>query len=140
MQEFVALLGSFALKYAHTHCRFAAPAVSEYSSAKVWLSPDPELCVTETAAGVPAGYGTVHLPSSCHPLFDPDRSPAYRYIFFSPAYPAWNVSAAFNVSVLPLSVTVVADTLSEHWLFCSVVAAPGVAVSQAVAASLSRFT
>jgi len=41
------------LKYTHTCCRLAAPAVSEYSSAKVWLVPDPELGVTETVAGVP---------------------------------------------------------------------------------------
>src|SRR3984885_2936048 len=138
MQESAPLLALVA-KFAHTHCRFAAPAVSVYCSAKVWLSPDPEFGVTETAAGWPEPV-TVQFPSCFHPVLAPDKSPAYRYTFFAPAYPALNVSAAFTVSVLPLGVTVVADTLSEHWLFCSVVAAPGVAANQADPASFNRFT
>jgi hypothetical protein len=40
------------LKYTHTRCKLAAPAVSEYCSAKLWLAPDPELGVTETAVNL----------------------------------------------------------------------------------------
>ncbi len=67
-----------ALKYTHTCCRLAAPEVSEYWSAKVWLAPDPELGVTETAAGVPVAPVTVQLPDCCHPLDVPDISTAIK--------------------------------------------------------------
>ena len=67
-----------ALNQAYTYSRLAAPAVSEYCSAKLWLAPDPELGVTETVAGTPAATGTVQAPSCCHPLLEPDTSVAYR--------------------------------------------------------------
>ena len=44
-----------------------------------------------------------------------------------------------SVNVLPLDTAVVVAMLTEHWLFCNVVAAPGVAACQAVAPSLSKF-
>ena len=50
MQALLAGLANVALKYAHTVARLAAPVLSEYWSVKVWLIPDPELGVTETAA------------------------------------------------------------------------------------------
>jgi hypothetical protein len=36
---------------AYTTAKLDAPAVSEYCRAKVWLNPDPELGVTDTAVG-----------------------------------------------------------------------------------------
>ena len=49
-----------------------------------------------------------------------------------------NVIGTFHVRVLPFEATVAAATLIEHWLFCSVLAAPGVAGSHAVPLSFSR--
>jgi hypothetical protein len=49
MQALLAGFANVALKYTHTCARLAAPAVSEYLSAKVWVVADPEFGVTETA-------------------------------------------------------------------------------------------
>jgi hypothetical protein len=76
MQALLAGLANVALKYTHTCARLAAPPVSEYCSAKVWLVPDPELGDTETEDGVPEVNATVQEPKGCHPLLDPDASTA----------------------------------------------------------------
>ena len=78
MQALLAGFAKVALKYAQTCCRFAAPAVSEYCNAKVWLAPDPEFGVTETVEAVPAADVTVQEPSCCQPLLAPDTSTACR--------------------------------------------------------------
>src|SRR5580692_1449271 len=126
MQALLAGLAKLALKYAHTCCRFAAPAVSEYCSVKACVAPDPEFGETETVAGVPAVDVTVQEPRSCQPLLAPDTSTECRYTFLAPAKPGLNVMVTFSVRLLPLEAAVAVATFSEHWLFWSVVADPKV--------------
>lgn len=56
------------------------------------------------------------------------------------AYADWNVMARFSVKVLPVGVTVVVAKFREHWLFCNMLTAPGVAAVHAVPVSFSKFT
>ena len=65
MQALVAGFAKVALKYTHACSRLAAPAVSEYLSAKVWVVPDPEFGVTETVVAfvvVKDQIGELSLP------------------------------------------------------------------------------
>ena len=119
--------------------RLDAPPVSEYSSAKAWVEPDPELGETETVVGVPAVDVTVQEPSCCHPLLAPEISTACRYTFLDPVKAGGNVTVKFSVKVLPLVATVAVATFSEHWLFRNVAADPGVADSHVVAVSFSKL-
>ena len=81
MQELAELLAKLALNHTHAIAKFAAPAVSEYCRAKVWVRPEPELGVTESAVtastGGGAAAGTVQLPRVCQPLLVPPTSAAH---------------------------------------------------------------
>ena len=139
MQAPLAGLAKVALKYAHTCSRFAAPWVSEYWRAKVWLALDPESGVTETVDGVPGMNATVQAPNCCHPLLDPDISTARRYTFLAPSKAGLNATTTVSVKVFPLGETVAAATFTEHWLFCNVVADPIVAHVHTVPLSFSKL-
>ena len=58
-------------------------------------------------------YGTVQVPSDCHPLLalDPD---AYMKMPFAPAYAPVNVTGKFTVRLFPDGTTVAAAMLMEH--------------------------
>ena len=58
---------------------------------------------------------------------------------FDPLKLELNVTARVSTSELPLSETVLAAMLIEHWLFCRMPVVPTTALVTAVAASFSRL-
>src|SRR5216684_568859 len=122
--------------------RSANPFGSENTKLNVWFDPLPEDGVTETLDGgrLPA-TGTVQVPSGCQLLHSPPLSCAFRYTFFAPPKAALKVSATFTVRLLPSPDAVDPAPLSVHWLFCTVVALPGVTgPSRKFPASLSSHS
>jgi hypothetical protein len=69
MQALLAGLANVALKYAHACVRLAAPAVSEYLSAKVCVVADPEFGVTETVVAFVTVKDQMGEPSLTDELF-----------------------------------------------------------------------
>jgi hypothetical protein len=60
-------------------------------------------------------------------------------MFFAPANVGRKLIAGFSISIFPFRTTVVAATLSEHWLFRSIADAPGVAVCHVFWSSFSKL-
>src|ERR1700693_3105950 len=140
MQVLAALPPNVALKYTHPAPTLAAPAVSEYCNANVWLSPEPELGVAESAVTATAVLSTVQVPRVCQPLFTPPVSPAHRYTLFDPAKAELNARGRFQVSELPFSAIAMLATFSVHLLVCKVVWEPTAAPVQELASSFSKYT
>ena len=128
-----------ALKYTAHCCRLAAPAVSEYCSAKRLARSRARTRRHRNrrwhAGSRRHGPGAQLLPSAVGP----------RYIrgvqvdVLGSGIGWFEGHRQIQRQRVAARTTVVAATLTEHWLFCNVVAAPGVAASHAVAASLSKF-
>ena len=72
------------LNTAHTVARFNAPAESEYCSANVCVSPEPELGVTASAVTLTAAVPIVQVPRFCQPVLAPALSDAHKYTLFVP--------------------------------------------------------
>src|SRR4051794_25238778 len=109
--------GELKLAANHTHAlvKSAAPAVSPYWSAKLWLTPEPDAGVTKSAVRTAAaGAGTVHAPRVCHPLVIPAAVAAYMNTLLAPLNEAAKLTGRLNVSVLPLVTTVVLTSETEH--------------------------
>src|SRR5579872_3165137 len=115
MQLLAALDAKLELIHTHPCVRSVAPAVSEYCRANIWLTPLPELGVTESAVTVIAAAGTVHVPKVCQPLFTLPFVP-YMYTFFVPAYPVVNPIAKLKIRWVPETVTELVLRFTEHWL------------------------
>jgi hypothetical protein len=60
-------------------------------------------------------------------------------MFFAPAKTGLNVTAKFNVSVVPLTFTELPANEIEHWLFCNVAPLDNGLDIHCVAASFTRY-
>ena len=70
MHELAELLLKLALNQTHNVDRLVAPPVSEYCNANIWLVPDPEFGVTESAV-TPAVAVMIEVGSLTLALTDP---------------------------------------------------------------------
>src|SRR5215475_11795164 len=139
MHECAGLLELLVVGLNHTHvcCRFVAPTVSPYASAKVCLTPVPEFGVAASAVTT-GGAPTVQVPRVCHPLVCAPLL-AYMKMLCDPANAGVNVSANVSVNVFPLGTAVLLPNAIAHWLFCRVPVPIG-ADSHVPPASLSRLS
>lgn len=114
------------------------PFASERTAVKVWLTPLPELGVSELtvgAAGAPFGF---HVPAVIQPELSPDESEVVMYTVLLPENAAVNDSGSVKVSVLPAPEAPSPVPESEQFGLETVLAVPGVSESQIPSESRKR--